>query len=331
MTIQNKIYSKFILSLMLLFVASSLYANDVNIITQYRKYGIQGIEKELDKKLTQKEYWDAYLKNIDTGFGYFEACENILACDKSKSTLCFYKKDANNSYELKKQYSAYTGKIKGDKYKKGDLRTPIGAYDLVKKISKIDSFYGPMAFVTSYPNIYDKFRHRTGQGIWIHGLPINQKRDTFTHGCIAIPNKSIEGLDKNIDIKKTILIIDKNIAAKNVSKNNLSTVLASLFQWRYAWIYNDLNTYLSFYAPEFKRFDGMDIKRFTKYKTRIFNKKEKKRIIFSNINIIPYPETQNIYKITFKEDYKSSSFSFVGNKILMAKLINNKLNIITEQ
>jgi len=188
-----------------------------------------------------------------------------------------------------------------------------------------------MAFVTSYPNIYDKFRHRTGQGIWIHGLPTEQKRDTFTHGCIAIPNKSIKCLDKNIDIKKTILIIDKNIVDKNVSKNNLSTVLASLFQWRYAWIYNDINTYLSFYALEFKRFDGMDIDRFTKYKTRVFNKKEKKRIIFSDINVIPYPETQDIYKITFKEDYKSSSFSFVGNKILIAKLINNKLSIITEQ
>jgi len=328
---QNKIYSRFILSLIIIFISSSLYANDVDIVTQYRKHGIQDIEKELDSKLAQKEYWDKYLKNIDTTFGYFEACENILACDKSKSTLSIYKKDVNNSYALRKEYSAYTGKIKGDKYKEGDLRTPIGAYDLVKKISKVDSFYGPMAFVTSYPNIYDKFRNRTGQGIWIHGLPINQKRDTFTQGCIAIPNKSIEGLDKNIDIKKTILIIDKKIVDKNASNNNLSSVLASLFQWRYSWIYNDINTYLSFYAPKFKRFDGMDIKRFTKYKTRVFNKKEKKRIIFTDINVIPYPETQDIYKITFKEDYQSTSFSFVGNKILIAKLVNNKLAIITEK
>ncbi|CAI6147276.1 MAG: hypothetical protein SPLUMA1_SPLUMAMAG1_01934 [uncultured Sulfurimonas sp.] len=59
-----------------------------------------------------------------------------------------------------------------DKIREGDLRTPIGVYKLVKKLSKVDSFYGPLAFATSYPNSYDKYLGKNGSGIWIHGLPL---------------------------------------------------------------------------------------------------------------------------------------------------------------
>ncbi len=51
--------------------------------------------------------------------------------------------------------------MKGDKKTEGDLRTPIGVYDLVKKISNVDEFYGPLAFVISYPNIYDRYKENT--------------------------------------------------------------------------------------------------------------------------------------------------------------------------
>ncbi|MEN4052243.1 L,D-transpeptidase family protein [Sulfurimonas sp. NWX79] len=316
---------------LILFLSSSLFGVDLHLLTHYRNNGINDIEKELDKKLAQESYWNDYLKNIDTSFGYFESYTNILTCDKSKSRLSIYKKDDNNTYQLKKEYSAYTGKMKGDKHKEGDLRTPVGVYNIVKKITKVDSFYGPMAFVTSYPNIYDKYQGKTGQGIWIHGLPIKQERDEFTKGCIAINNQSIECLDRNIDISKTILIIDEESVKKEASKERLSKVLASLFAWRYSWIYNDIDTYLSFYTPEFKRFDGMNFEQFKKYKTRIFNKNEKKTIIFRQINVIPYPDTKDIFKIAFLEKYKSNSFSFTGNKVLIVKLTENKFNIITER
>lgn len=325
-------YKKISFIAVLFFYSSLLFSADVDLLTHYRNNGIQKIQQELDKKLADEAYWNEYLKNVDTSFGYFESYTNILTCDKSKSRLSIYKKDSNNTYKLQKEYSAFTGKMKGDKIREGDLRTPVGVYNIVKKITKVDSFYGPMAFVTSYPNSYDKYRGKTGQGIWIHGLPIKQERDTFTKGCIAINNQSIECLNKNIDITKTILIIDENVVKKNsANKAILSKVLANLFAWRYSWIYNDIEKYLSFYAPEFKRFDGMQLQQFKKYKTRIFNKNEQKSIIFKDINVIPYPDTDNIFKIAFKEKYKSNSFSFNGNKVLIVKLTDNKLNIITER
>jgi len=323
----NKIYS-ILLVISFFFFSSSLFSDT---LTQYRLHGIKDLEKQLDNDLAQTEYWSHYLKNIDTHFGYIESYNNVLTCDKSGSTLSLYMKDSNGEYSLTKEYSAFTGKMKGDKVREGDLKTPVGVYTITKKISKVDSFYGPMAFVTSYPNIYDRYRGKDGSGIWIHGLPTEQTRDEFTKGCIAINNPSIECLDRNIDIEKTVLIIHEKDSQDAVSKEALSTILSELYSWRYTWLYNDSKTYLNFYDKSFIRFDGMNLKNFTRYKKRIFNKKERKTIIFNKINVIPYPNTKDMFKITFFEIYKSNSFSFSGNKVLIIKLVDEKMKIITEK
>ena len=320
---QNKFY------ILLFLLTSSLSAN--NILTDYRMNGIYNVQKHMDNELTKIEYWNMQLKDLDTRFGYIESYSNILTCDKSSSTLTLYIKDNNESYRLQKQYNAYTGKVDGDKVKEGDLKTPVGIYDITKKISKLDSFYGPLAFVTSYPNAYDKYRGKNGSGIWIHGLPTEQERDEYTRGCIAIDNPSIECLDKNIEIDKTLLIIKKEEDKEKINKEVLSSILSELYSWRYSWIYNDIERYLAYYSPEFVRYDGMNYKRFQKYKKRIFQKKEKKEITFNNVNVLPYPNSSNIFKISFQEKYKSNSFEFSGDKVLVVKYENSKIKIITER
>ena len=322
---QNKIYILFTL----LFLQQILFAG--NILTDYRLNGIENLEQHMDKELSKTDYWNEYLQSKDTTFGYIESYNKILTCNKNKSLLCMYTKDKNKSYILQKKYSAFTGKMSGEKHREGDLKTPIGIYNITRKLSNVDSFYGPLAFVTSYPNTFDKYKSSNGHGIWIHGLPLDQERDTFTKGCIAIDNSNLEYLDANIDISKTLLIINSQDIEKNISKQKLSLILANLFAWRYAWIYNDIQGYLKFYSKEFKRFDGKNYNSFTHYKTRIFKKREKKKIVFTNINVIPYPGASDLYKISFKEYYKSNSFEFTGNKILIAELKNNQIKILTEK
>ena len=319
--------------LLFIFISLNVFASD--ILTSYRVNGITEIEKQMDQELAKQEYWTEYLKNRDTTFGYIESYSNILTCDKSESTLHLYSLDEKKNFSFKKTYDALTGKIKGDKIKEGDLKTPIGIYSITQKLSKdtkLDPFYGPLAFVTSYPNIYDSYRGKNGSGIWIHGLPTEESRDEFTRGCIAINNSNIECLDRNIDIDKTILIIGKTKAKQNVSKETLSLILSQLYSWRYAWIYDDIENYISFYSPEFVRNDGMVLEDFKKYKTRVFKKVEKKSIIFNDINILPYPNTSNIYQIHFKEFYKSDTFKFTGYKTLIVQLgENKKISILTEK
>jgi len=327
----SKFYHFVIFYVAFTFLSINLIASEIDILTHYRLNGINNIEKQLDKELANKNYWNIYLKTVDTKFGYVESYKNILTCNKSKSNLLVYVKDANNTYKLAKDYSAYTGKVKGDKEEEGDLKTPVGVYNLVKKISNVDEFYGPLAFVTSYPNIYDKYQGKTGKGIWIHGLPIHEKRDKFTKGCIAIGNKSIECLNKNIDMDKTLLIINKQCNYKKVKISTISQLISQIYAWRYAWKYNNLEDYLNFYSDDFIRFDGMKIKKFKSYKKRIFAKNEKKSIVFKNLNVIPYPTHKNTYKVMFDEEYKSSSFTFNGKKTLIVQLVASEMKIITEK
>jgi murein L,D-transpeptidase YafK len=308
----------------------SLFGDD--ILTNYRINGIKEIEKKMDMKLAQKEYWSEYLQDKDTTFGYLETYSSILTCNKTDSTLNLYKRDENSTFKLQKEYAAYTGKKPGDKVKEGDLRTPIGIYEITKRLNNVDPFYGPMAFVTSYPNLYDKYRGKNGHGIWIHGVPTEQNRDEFTKGCIAINNVAIESLDEKIKIDDTLLIIDEAEISKNISKERLVTILSQLYMWRYSWLYNDIDTYLNFYADDFSRADKMGLNQFKRYKTRIFRKNESKTIIFNDINIVRYPNTQNIFQITFNEIYRSKSFSFTGKKTLIVRMDTlNNIKIFIEK
>jgi murein L,D-transpeptidase YafK len=320
----------FNLTLAFLVTSSSLQAIDEEILTKYRVNGAQNIVQYLDKKLTEKQYWKEYLKHQDTTFGYLENTPHLLVCTKGESQLSLYtKKDGN--YTLEKNFNAFTGKIEGDKQESGDLKTPVGVYNLTKKLENVDSFYGPMAFVTSYPNLYDKYKKKTGHGIWIHGLPFHQERDKFTKGCIAINNTNLESLSQEITVNDTLLIINEQ-KLHHVDKTTLANILSQLYEWRYSWIYNNLQAYLDFYDINFMRFDGMNKIKFANYKKRIFAKKETKTILFKNINIIPYPNEDSTFKVTFQEDYKTKSFSFQGEKTLILMLDNNgKIKILTER
>lgn len=317
--------------LLILCFAYSLYGND-SLLELYQKQGIQSIENAFDQTLSSTEYWQKRLADINTSFGYFESIDFLLSCDKNSSQLKFYTKDNNNSFSLHENFSAYVGAKKGDKQKEGDLKTPIGVYRLIQKLEKVDSFYGPLAFVTSYPNTYDKVQGKNGSGIWVHGLPLHQKRDDFTRGCIAINNTSLEHLDYDIDANKTIVYIDEQ-AYPEVQKKQLILLLSQLYQWKKAWRESDIDSYLDFYSPCFKRNDGMDYQHFANYKRRIFAKQEYKHIHFTDINILPYPHSsrKNTFFISFKEQYRSPSYQFDGAKELYVQLTDHKLSILTEK
>ena len=314
-----------------IFLSISLYAEQ-NLLDLYQKEGSSAIEKVFDTQLSTKKYWNHKLQDMNTSFGYFESINYLLACDKSDASLKLYAKDKNNSFILDENFFAFIGEKKGDKQKEGDLKTPIGVYKLLKKLDNVDSFYGPLAFVTSYPNAYDKVQGKNGSGIWVHGLPLKQERDDYTKGCIAINNTNLKQIEGKINLHKALVYIDKKSFTKT-SKENLVSLLSNLYQWRQAWKENDIETYLSFYDANFKHSKGLNFKRFKRYKQRIFKKSETKRIFFTDINIIAYPMAgqEDVYLITFTEKYQSKSYTFNGEKELYVHLQNGKSTILAEK
>ncbi|XOB61519.1 L,D-transpeptidase family protein [Campylobacterota bacterium DY0563] len=313
--------------LFLILIINTLTADLVDV---YRTEGLDAVKEELEKELMKKEYWQKYLADKRVDYGYYESRKYLILTQKRRKEITLFEVN-RNSYNVLFKENVIVGEKDGDKEDEGDLKTPMGVYDLTDKLTKLDQFYGPLALVTSYPNTFDKVRDKKGSGIWIHGMPLNEERESFTKGCIALDNAKLEELDKSIDYDKSILLIS-DLAPRKASRNEISIILSSIYKWRDAWKKSDLDEYLRFYSDSFKRHDGMDIEKFRKYKERIFSKNEKKTILFTNINIVPYPNALNksMFKVIMDEDYKTKYYTFVGKKELYIEVKDNQIKILAE-
>ena len=305
-----------------LLLTLNMYAAD--LVTLYRYEGINSVEKEIENKLKDATYWQEYLKDKNVDFGYYEFKKYVLVTQKNQSEIAVYEKVDSKS-------SVIVGENKGDKYTEGDKKTPEGAYELVQKRVGLDSFYGPFALVTSYPNIFDQSLDKKGSGIWIHGMPLYSDRENFTKGCIALNNSELETLEKSIDLNKSVLLTYGN-DFKKVTKDEIALVLSSIYKWKDAWKTSDIDGYLSFYSDNFKRSNKTDFTLFKEQKKSVFAKKEQKSIKFINIDLSPYPNSlgKNMFKVLMDEEYTSPSVKFNGKKELFLEIANNQVKILSE-
>lgn len=318
---------KRILLIFLLICTTSSFADIVNT---YRTMGIDEVKKELERRLQTKEYWQSFLKNIDVSYGYYESKKYIIVADKMSKKLELFKKEDKKFLKLLTE-SMITGEKDGDKQVEGDKKTPVGAYRLTRKLTKLDQYYGPLALVTNYPNTYDKSLRKNGHGIWIHGMPFDETREDFTKGCIALDNDKLLSLDNSIDYDESVLLISEK-KVEPTTKDEISNVLSFIYSWTDSWRKSDFDTYLEHYNEDFRRANGQDYKAFKRYKKYIFSRNEKKTIKFTNINIMPYPNSSNkrMFKVVMDQYYKTKSYFFEGVKELYLEVDNGKVSILSE-
>lgn len=311
-----------------LFISLGLYGKD--FVDIYRFQGINIVEKELENSLKDINYWKNYLENKNVDYGYYEYKKYIILAQKEQLELSLFQK-VDNDYKLILRNNVIVGENQGDKFLEGDKKTPEGAYELVEKKTQLDQFYGPFALVTTYPNVFDQSLNKNGSGIWIHGMPFNSGREKFTKGCIALENLELENLERNLDIKRTVLLTTEK-EFKKATKDDIALILSSIFKWRDAWKYSNIGEYLAFYSKDFKRADKTDFNLFSEQKTRIFAKNEQKTIKFTNIDISPYPNSygKNMYKALMDEEYLSPTIKFYGKKELFLEIVNNQVKILSE-
>lgn len=312
---------------------SALGASD--LVKIYLNQGLDAVGAAIEKELTNKEFWLDEIGDKNISLGYYDDEVSIVLTNKTDKILRVY---SYNNGEIKQDFeqkAIITG-LMGDKEVEGDLKTPVGFYELGRKFNPGDPYYGPFAFATTYPNLFDKVQGKTGGGIWIHGYPLDGTRlDEFkTRGCIALFNENLEEFAKVVQDKKVFAMTEEKEKVR-AKKEDIAALLADLFAWKLAWTDSDINTYLNFYdEKQFKRFDKMKFEQFASMKKSIFSRKEDKKIKFSDINISPYPNVENetMYRISFYEDYYTKNYQFKGDKILYVKIDSKgKMKILAEQ
>ncbi|MFW5624786.1 L,D-transpeptidase family protein [Campylobacter hyointestinalis] len=317
--------------LLVLACLSGLFGKDLEQI--YLDEGILAVQNAIESNLQSKNYWEKRIGNMDTKYGYYEDDIFLVVVDKKAKNLSLYDyKDGKLTNKFNNE--VLTG-LMGDKLVEGDLKTPVGVYEITRRFIPSDNYYGPVAFSLSYPNIYDKVKGRTGGGIWIHGFPMNgnMRIDTYkTKGCVAFENDKIIQFDEILKDNGGMVLINENNVTE-ASSAQIATIFAELFKWKKAWGDSDVKAYLDFYDKEFLRFDGMKFSDFANMKKSIFSKKEDKFIQFTKFSISPYPSTSegSFFRVSFKEKYRTATYKFDGIKTLYVKLVGDKMKILVEQ
>jgi murein L,D-transpeptidase YafK len=229
--------------------------------------------------------------------------------------------------KLLKTYDIATGKITGNKSSEGDKKTPEGIYileqffsakELLRRHGEYGKIYGAGAFTISYPNVIDKRKKKSGNGIWLHSTDDDDriKKGLDSKGCVVATDSDIKEIAQYIELGKTPIIILQNMSylpkeTWSVNKNKLQNFIIS---WANAWKNKDFNSYISKYSKKnFLNNRKGNYNRYKAYKKAVFSRNDTPQITFSNISIF---EIKDYVIVSMIQDYRSEAINDVGRKTL---------------
>lgn len=244
----------------------------------------------------------------------------VVIVDLRRSRLYVLHHDARKLRVLRSDYASIGSDGYG-KHKTGDLRTPVGIYQVRswKPGETLGAIYGIGALPLDYPNAWDRTLGRTGYGIWLHGVP----KDTYarpplaTEGCVALANNDLAALrtyfTKHRDTP--VILTDDLHWVSPAKQNALRAALDKAIEgWRKAWSARDTNAYLAYYAATFRTEDGIDRANFVRYKRRVNASKRHIHIAVRDLALYRYPGTSDVVMAQFTQDYKSDNYAQTSRK-----------------
>jgi murein L,D-transpeptidase YafK len=234
-------------------------------------------------------------------------------------------------FNVIREYKCSTGQNMEDKERKGDKRTPEGAYLLISKLEgpSLPSKYGICAYTLNFPDPIDKRLNKDGDGIWLHATPI-ERPPYNSEGCIVVSDKDMKELIPYINVGKTFICISKEKSFLNFPY--LKEIKNTIENWKKAWESKSIEKYIEFYDENFLS-DGKNKVEWKKYKEKVNKGKKYIKVEISDLQIFPYKETKFGYMSVafFEQNYKSDNFSSRARKILYLVKKDGNWKIICEK
>lgn len=221
---------------------------------------------------------------------------------------------------LLEHHYAAIGRAGFGKQVSGDLRTPVGLYHITHWIddAALPELYGAGALPLDYPNAWDRYRNRTGHGIWLHGVP----RDTYSRpprsseGCVTMANADLETLRRYIRFGQTPVILSDALewVPPQAQASLRAALTARIEAWRAKWSARDTDAYLAFYADDFSA-EGMSRAAFAEHKRRVNASKTFIDLRISDLALLRYPDTEaDVVLAEFTLEYSSNNFASTSRK-----------------
>lgn len=261
------------------------------------------------------EEWPAEVLRMPEGSG------SVLVADTGNAALYRYYRAANGDL-LRQDFYMSIGVNGVGKQRRGDRKTPLGVYFVTEQLDTrgLNEKYGITAFPLDYPNAVDRLAGRTGDGIWLHGVPPGGARrpERDTDGCIALPNESLGELQHHLEAGRTPVIVTTGLetsaaAARERLGDELETAVEA---WRQAQLDGSLDAYLASYADEF-RYRGLDRSAFAAMRAQRFAREKMSRLEIGELMLLADPVTSNLYLARFDVRWETAGGRrFEGSKRL---------------
>ena len=226
--------------------------------------------------------------------------------------------------KILKTYRAISGATPGDKVREGDRRTPEGIYFVEREVPKhrLQKLHGPVGYQLNYPNAVDHIFHRTGSGIWIHGVDNEARleRRFDTRGCVVLGNTYVVELGKLLSMRQTpIVIVDDEKPGVDVIgvQPDTGPIGNRIRAWIAAWSSKDAEAYLKFYHPDFHG-RGMNYRQWVRYKTTLAKFYTEISVRIRNLKILSHGKYsvavfEQAYRSDKKQFFTLKRLYFVGN------------------
>lgn len=239
--------------------------------------------------------------------------KHVIVVDTRLSRLFLFENQNGVPVLVEDFYASY-GRGGTGKVKQGDLKTPLGVYFITSRLEdeKLPSRYGSGALPINYPNVWDKRLGKTGNGIWLHGSPVEtySRPPKASEGCISLTNPDFIKLDSQIDYLNTPVLVGHNI--RWIEKQDWVAQSQRFEQlverWASDWESQNHQRYIANYSQTYS--DGKrNFSQFSTYKKRVNGAKEYIKIGVNDLSVYRYPDNPDLVVATFKQDYISSNLS----------------------
>jgi len=213
------------------------------------------------------------------------------------------------------------GKDGYGKQVEGDNKTPLGVYRVTHEIAgkTLPDLYGSGAFPVNYPNKVDKWRRRTGYGIWLHGTPSEtySRAPYATEGCFVLSNEDYETVAPKIrSADRPRVVLTKNITwlTAEAHEEKRQTLLAKVNAWAQDWESLDVSRYLNNYDRRDFQFGQKNFSSWSKRKRQIGAGKTFIQLGLDIKGLFMYPGEKDMFMVDFRQSYLSNNHQSQTNK-----------------
>ncbi|MCQ8897188.1 L,D-transpeptidase family protein [Limnobacter humi] len=232
----------------------------------------------------------------------------VILVDTSRSRLFLYE-NAFPYPRLVTDFYISQGRMGAVKSKEGDKRTPIGVYTITELLpkEKLSDFYGPIALPINYPNTWDKRLGKTGNGIWLHGMPKSyvSRPPKASDGCVVLANQDLLALKQFVRVGNTQVLIAERLdfVPQDVWQTQRKASIRVLKAWKDD-LEKGLSKGLAHYSSEV-RIDGKDLGAWQRAKH--LDQKGFGTIKINDITMMRYPSEKNdMMWVSFRQEDRVS-------------------------